>query len=135
MPYKPCANELSAWRAAYAAWQKKYDAAKEGIEDYAMAAATALTVCGGALLMTTAVIGGIFGGAACAIAVWRAWDKFDDGRKLINEAHAANDASVAAGNAYKACVNKHKLAEAIARQMPEVEVIHELEAGVVPRAP
>lgn len=127
--YNPCANEFSAWKAAYAAWKTKHGAAWEGIEDFAKVAAMAVIACG------TVHKTGWLGAAGCALALWGAWDKWWDAKKLVDEVNAAIAPSTAAGNAYRACINKHKVAQANAQDLGETEAIKEPDSGDIPDEP
>jgi hypothetical protein len=106
----PCdANELHKdWQEEYDDWKECDEATDELLEDYLRAWATAELACGGAVALSETVVGGIFGGAACVVALWDMYDKWDDLMDQTEKCNAQVEKTDAAGEKYRDCVGDHK---------------------------
>lgn len=103
-----CSDQFEEWAEEYNEWLDCTDDQSEAMEDYWIANAAAVATCGGALATVGTIVGGIVGGAACAVTLWIVWDAADDWGKKIKDCNEMAIRSNEEGEKYKECVNDHK---------------------------
>lgn len=103
-----CPTQYQAWVDAYNEWVPLYNEALELQETALITDAEMGVVCGGALLTVETIVGGIVGGAACALMAWKLADAIDDLARGADAADAKAAEAAARQEAYDACVGSHK---------------------------
>lgn len=103
-----CPTDFAEWKDLYEDWSEAYGEIDELRETALMIDATMVATCAGAVATVETIVGGIVGGAACAIALWALADAIDDLNEKIDESNTKAAASNAQGDVYNKCVADHK---------------------------
>jgi len=103
-----CPDEYAEWKSLYDEWSECHDGVGELRETALQTDAEMFVVCAGAAATVETIVGGIIGGAACALLAWKLADAIDDlndGIAGCNKKAAASDAQ---GRSFNKCVSDHK---------------------------